>query len=156
MRGLAQVALLALVAGCGDPVAGSTQTGGTCPIPKALGAPSFRGDILPAIQASCGSSASSCHGTTIPAGHVRYGTDALWTAADVWSNLVNATPASAPAGYLRIKPNDPGHSWLIEKITQDQPGGSGYGARMPYGGADVCQPTVDTLVTWIDQGAQDN
>ena len=156
MRGFALAVLAAIGAGCGGTTAGSTQTGGTCPIQVALASPSFRGDILPAIQRSCGSSASSCHGTTTPAGHVRYGTDSSWTAADVWGSLVNVVPANAPAGYLRIKPNDPGHSWLVEKITKDQPGGSGYGARMPYGGADVCQPTVDTLVAWIDQGALDN
>jgi hypothetical protein len=75
---------------------------------------------------------------------------------DVWSDLVNVPPTNAPPGqaWLRVKPLDAGRSWIIEKVTQDQPGGGGYGARMPLGGGDLCGATVDALVRWIDQGAE--
>ncbi len=150
MRRLGPMMALVAVLGCGG---SANQAGGTCPIPVARGSPTFSGDILPALQASCGAAAVSCHGTPVPDGHVEYATGLGRTASDVWHDLVNVVPANAPPGWLRVAPYDVGHSWLIEKITKDQPGGSGYGARMPYGGANVCQPTVDTLVNWIDQGA---
>ena len=71
---------------------------------------------------------------------------------DVYNDLVNVVPASAPSGYLRIAPRDPAHSWLLVKITSDNPGG-GYGTRMPQVGANVCQATVDNITTWINAGA---
>lgn len=146
-----------LSAACGGtepaPAGGGGQT--TCPIPSHVASPTFTAHILPALQTSCGSAASSCHGTSAPRGHVQYGTPPGRTAADVHADLVGAAPSNAPpgAGWLRIAPGDVAHSWLVEKITKDQPGGSGYGARMPYAGANVCQATVDTIVTWIQQGA---
>jgi hypothetical protein len=47
------------------------------------------------------------------------------------------------------------HSWLIEKVTRDDPGGTGqaYGNRMPYGLPNLCAPTVQTLKNWITAGA---
>lgn len=149
---------LALAAGCGG-TDGSPAGGGgapsTCPIPSHVASPTFTRDILPALQASCGSLASSCHGTAAPAGHVQYGTPPGRTAGDVHAALVGAPPSNAPpgAGWLRVAPGDVARSWLVEKVTKDQPGGTGYGARMPYAGANVCQATVDTLVSWIQQGA---
>ena len=58
--------------------------------------------------------------------------------------------------WLRVKAGDSAHSWIIEKVTKDQPGGSGYGARMPYAAPNLCQPTVDTLSAWISAGALNN
>jgi hypothetical protein len=55
-----------------------------------------------------------------------------------------------------VAPGDPAHSWILEKVTKDQPGGTGYGARMPYAAPNLCQPTVDTLSAWIQAGALDN
>jgi hypothetical protein len=78
------------------------------------------------------------------------------TATEVRTQLVNVVPASAPAGWFRVKPGDTAHSWLIEKVTKDQPGGSGYGTRMPQGAPNLCQPSVDTLSAWISAGAPDN
>ena len=78
------------------------------------------------------------------------------TAAQVHAQLINVVPANAPAGWLRVKPGDPAHSWILEKVTRDQPGGSGYGTRMPQGAPNLCQPTVDTLSAWIRAGAPNN
>jgi hypothetical protein len=66
---------------------------------------------------------------------------------------VNRTPSSAPAGYFRVKPNDVAKSWLIEKVTSDQPGGAGFGARMPASAPNLCTATVDTWKAWINAGA---
>lgn len=126
----------------------------TCPIPVAKTNPSFSADIVPALQNSCGSAATSCHQGPSPTGHVIYS----GTPAQVYAQLVNVPPANAPTGqgWLRVAPSDLAHSWIIEKITKDQPGGSGYGTRMPQGAPNLCQPTVDTLSAWISAGALDN
>lgn len=127
----------------------------TCPIAAPVAAPTFAGHILPALQLSCGSKAASCHGTATPAGHVSYDTDATRTADAVRADLVGVVPSNAPAGMLRVAPYDVPHSWLVAKITQDSPGGASgtYGARMPYGGPDVCTATVQAIEDWIDRGA---
>jgi len=124
----------------------------TCPITVALAAPSFSADIVPALQSSCGSSATSCHGGASPTGHVSYS----GTAAQVHAQLVNVAPANAPAGWLLVKPGDLAHSWILEKVTKDQPGGTGYGTRMPQGAPVLCTSTVDTLSAWINAGAPSN
>ncbi|MEI6592522.1 MAG: hypothetical protein WCL47_04730 [Holophagaceae bacterium] len=159
MRLLLPVLLLVLPFGCGGGGSGASPappapTLTTCPIPIAKASPSFAADLLPALQSSCGSAATSCHGGSAPTGHVIYS----GTAAEIHARLVNGVPASAPAGqgWLLVKPGDPAHSWLLEKVTKDQPGGSGYGTRMPQAAPNLCQATVDTLTAWINAGAPAN
>ena len=155
--GLAPCALVLLTA-CGGGGGGTTAVAQptpapiTCPITVAKASPAFATDIVPAIQGSCGSSATSCHGGVAPTGHVSYS----GTAAQLHAALVNVPAASAPAGWVLVKPNDPAHSWIIEKVTKDQPGGGGHGTRMPQGNPNLCQPTIDTLSAWITAGAPNN
>ena len=154
--------LLPLLAGCGGGGRGTSSGGGTapppastCPLPTPLAAPRFSTDIYPALTGgSCGGvSATSCHGgSSLPSGHINYFAVGSRSVTDVYNDLVNVVPASAPSGYLRIAPRDPAHSWLLVKITSDNPGG-GYGTRMPQVGANVCQATVDNITTWINAGA---
>ena len=125
----------------------------TCPIALAPSHPTFSRDILPALQQSCGSKASTCHGDVYAPSHLIYSTVSPRTAQDVYADLVNATPTNAPPGYLRVTPGDPAHSWIVAKITEDEPGGTGYGARMPYGAPDVCPETVKAFTSWITDGA---
>jgi len=159
MRGPILPILLVLASACGGMSGSGSGADSTCPIAAVPATPTFRGHILPALQESCGSSTTSCHGNLPPpippAGHVEYDTASGRTATDVYNDLVNAPPANAPAGFLRVKPYDVAHSWIIEKITKDSPGGAAgtYGARMPYAAADVCQPTVDAFDGWINRGA---
>jgi hypothetical protein len=149
---------LALTLACGG--SGGTSAGPaqpppaptTCPITVAKASPSFSADLVPAIQGSCGSSTTTCHGGASPTGHVSYS----GTAAQIHAELVNAAPANAPMGWVLVKPGDPAHSWIIEKVTKDQPGGSGYGTRMPQAAPNLCQPTIDTLSAWISAGAPSN
>jgi hypothetical protein len=153
-RSIAIVSMLAAL-GCGgtDASGGSGTPASTCPIPTVSAHPTFTVDILPAIQPSCGAAATSCHGGPTAFGHVDYSTSLSRTAADVRADLVGVPPANAPAGYDRVKAGDPAHSWIVMKVTSDQPGGSGYGSRMPLGRPNLCQATVDTLVAWISAGA---
>lgn len=126
----------------------------TCPIPVAKASPSFSADIVPAIQMSCGSATSTCHQGPNPTGHVIYS----GTPAQIHAQLVGVIPSNAPtnAGWFRVAAGDPAHSWILEKVTKDQPGGSGYGTRMPQAAPNLCQPTIDTLSAWISAGAPNN
>lgn len=140
---------------CGGGGGGGTTSGGggvpgtTCPTGTVVANPTFQAHIYPALVSSCGSGTSSCHGVSNPpAGHLRYDTGA----AEVWANLVNAVPSNAPAGYFRVKPGDVSKSWIIEKVTSDNPGG-GFGQRMPLAAPNLCTPTVDTWKNWINAGA---
>ncbi len=148
------IAVMLAVLGCGgtDP-SGPGGAASTCPITVVPAHPTFTADILPALQSSCGSAATSCHGGPTASGHVDYSTSLSRTAADVRADLVGVPPANAPPGYDRVRAGDPAHSWIVEKVTSDQPGGSGYGARMPLGRPNLCPATVDTLVGWITAGA---
>lgn len=126
----------------------------TCPIPGAVTAPTFTSHIWPALQASCGKDSTSCHGAaTPPTGHVRFDTSAL----DVHGNLVGQAPSAAPTGvgWLRVAAGDAAHSWIVEKITKDAPGGSTstFGARMPLAAPNVCAATVQAITDWINRGA---
>jgi len=152
--------LPAILSACGGatpgPVAAAAPPGETCPITVAVAAPTFSGHVLPVLRSTCGSgSATSCHGTPSPVGHVSFA-PAL-TATEVRAQLVGVDPSSAPsgAGWKRVAAGDVAHSWLIEKVTRDDPGGSGqaYGNRMPYGLPNLCAPTVQTLAAWIERGA---
>ncbi len=158
MRLTLTLASLTLLAACGgggsSAPAPPAPSPSTCPIPIAKTVPSFSVDIVPALQSSCGSAATSCHAGPSPTGHVIYS----GTPAQVYAQLVNAVPTSAPTGqgWFRVKPSDTAHSWLLEKVTKDQPGGSGYGTRMPQGAPNLCQPTLDTFSAWISAGAPNN
>lgn len=147
--------LLAACAGEGaDPPPPPPQT--TCPIPAAPAAPTFAGDVLPMLRQTCGAnSALSCHGEPSPAGHVSYAPSL--GAAQVWGQLVGIDPSNAPtgAGWKRVAAGDVARSWLVEKVTRDDPGGAGqaYGNRMPYGLPNLCDATVAAIARWIERGA---
>jgi hypothetical protein len=151
--------VLTLACGGGGSGPGGSNGGGnppqtTCPTPTVIANPTFTAHILPAIQSSCGSAVTACHGgSALPSGHISYATGGSRTAQDVYNDLVNRIPSNAPAGYFRVKPNDVAKSWLIEKVTSDQPGGAGFGARMPASAPNLCTATVDTWKAWINAGA---
>jgi len=158
-----ELLLALLLAACGgggaDTAAGPTPAATTCPIPVAVAAPTFSGHVLPMLRQSCGpGSAITCHGEPAPVGKVSYAQ--ARSAAQVWGDLVGANPANAPAGFLRVAAGDPGRSWIVEKVTSDNPGSPGtfgaFGARMPYGAANLCDATVQTLRNWIQLGAHDD
>jgi len=96
---------------------------------------------------------SVCHtgvGTSLP------GVQNL-TAGHTFSNIVGVPSIEQPS-LLRIKPDDPANSYLLQKI-EGAPGISG--SRMPLGcgtTADPCldQATIDLVKTWISQGALNN
>jgi hypothetical protein len=154
------VALILAGAACGSPGGGAGAApippAETCPITVAVAAPTFSGQVLPMLRSTCGSgSATSCHGTPAPVGHVSFSPSL--TATEIWGQLVGVDPSNAPrgVGWKRVAAGDVAHSWLIEKVTRDDPGGTGQAAgnRMPFGLPNLCAPTVLTLTNWILLGA---
>ena len=135
----------------------------TCPI--ALGpaeqggfaTPTFAAHILPALQASCGSESTTCHGPpsfgVLPKGKIEWATHAGRTAADVYADVVDVAPAGAPPGYMLVKPDDLALSWVYFKVTQVPQDEESYGGRMPTGTDPLCDATIETLAAWITQGA---
>jgi hypothetical protein len=64
--------------------------------------------------------------------------------------LLVGVPSSEESGVLRVKPGDPDHSYLIEKLE----GASGIvGAQMPFGGPYLPQSTIEVIRQWITDGA---
>ncbi len=129
----------------------------SCPIPSAKVNPTWSADIYPFIQSSCGSAAVSCHGGPSAVGRK----DFSLSASALHLSLVGQTYSNI-AGWDYIKAGDPTHSWLFEKLAPTiagEPGkaatGSKIGSQMPLGGS-LCQPTTETLRTWIVQGALNN
>ncbi|MEP7246200.1 MAG: Ig-like domain-containing protein [Gammaproteobacteria bacterium] len=61
--------------------------------------------------------------------------------------LLVSTPSSESPGTLRVKPGDPGNSYLVQKIEGRA------GARMPLGGAPLPQESIDLVRRWIAAGA---
>ncbi len=79
------------------------------------------------------------------------------TAGNTFSNVVGVASIEQPA-LLRIKPNDPTNSYLIQKI-QGSPGITG--SRMPFGCGTVSDPcldqaTINMVISWVTQGALNN
>ena len=79
------------------------------------------------------------------------------TAGNTFSNIVGVASIEQPS-LLRIKPNDPTNSYLIQKIE----GAAGIsGSRMPFGcggAGNPCldQATINLVISWVNQGALNN
>jgi hypothetical protein len=71
------------------------------------------------------------------------------SAGNSYSNLVNAESTQVQ-GAVRVKPNDPDHSMLYDKVSQDQPAA---GVRMPSGGRPLTPAQIQLIRDWILQGA---
>jgi len=96
---------------------------------------------------------STCHtgvGTNLP------GVQNL-TAGNTFASIVNVASIEQPS-LLRIKPNDPANSYLVQKIL----GAAGItGSRMPLGCGSTADPcldaaTISLVQTWVSQGALNN
>jgi methionine-rich copper-binding protein CopC len=69
--------------------------------------------------------------------------------ANSFASLVNV--ASVQVGSLRrVLPGDPNNSYLVQKIE----GRAAVGARMPLGGPQLPQASIDLVRSWIAGGAQ--
>ena len=125
--------------GCGS---GQTiSAGASSSGPGTTGSLSLQKDLQPILTQQC--AISGCHAGAAP----QEGMDL--SDGSAYSNLVNAESAEVP-GEKRVKPNDPDHSLLFEKVSQDPPS---VGSRMPLGGRPLTATQIQMFRDWILQGA---
>jgi hypothetical protein len=163
LRRTALLFAVATAVGCAPDESAPVLVKTTCPITAAptaqggIATPTFAAHILPALQASCGSESTTCHGApsggVLPKGKIEWATHAGRGAADVYADIVDVTPAGAPPGYVLVKPFDTSLSWVYFKVTQEPQDQASYGFRMPTGTDPLCDATLETLAAWINQGA---
>jgi hypothetical protein len=119
--------------------------------------PRFSTDILPVIQASCGTGtdAISCHGASAPYSRIHWGPER--TARQIYDDLTDPGASRAPLGWMDVNPANPSKSWVKEKLLpvdgcQPRPtaGGTPQGAKMPYGGL-LRSTTLATIRNWFEQ-----
>lgn len=67
-----------------------------------------------------------------------------------FSKIVNQRSS---AGIDYIEPNDPGNSYLLQKIIGSN---SINGSRMPLSSAPLSQSQIDVVTEWINSGAPNN
>ncbi len=65
-------------------------------------------------------------------------------------SMIVGVPSSEDPAVLRIKPGDPDHSYLIQKIE----GHASVGAQMPFGGPALPAATIAVMRQWVTDGAQ--
>ena len=69
---------------------------------------------------------------------------------DTFSNTVNRLSSQSTIDL--VEPGDPDNSWLVRKVENTQ----NVGGRMPSGAGPLSQSQIDSIRTWISEGAMDN
>jgi hypothetical protein len=88
-----------------------------------------------------------CHTTSVPAGELSF----TGRRISVHAALVNAASSEQPQ-RMRVVPFDPDASYLMEKLTSEQPA---VGTSMPPMGL-LPEDYIDRIRAWIAAGALDN
>jgi hypothetical protein len=91
---------------------------------------------------------SACHSSATRAGGMSL------EAGEAYDNLVNVmpdNPVAAAAGLMRVTPDHPERSFLIDKLTDQL--SAGEGSPMPLGGIPLGSEQIDMIRTWIANGA---
>lgn len=105
---------------------------------------SFANDVQPIFTTNC--ALAGCHNAaTAQQGLVL-------EAGSAFSNIVNV-PSSEQPSVFRVSPGDADASYLVRKIR----GTSGIsGGRMPLNRTPLSAAQIDTIATWVNEGAADN
>jgi hypothetical protein len=138
LAALAAASALASCAGNGDGLDGNGRpigegSGGG---PLTADFDSIQANVFTPICAACHAGAGAPQGLRLDA-------------ANSYDLLVGV-PSNENASVMRVKPGDPGHSYLIQKLE----GSAAVGARMPFGGPYLDAATIDVIRQWITDGAQ--
>src|SRR5262249_3386172 len=96
---------------------------------------SIQANVFTPFCEQCHSGAGAPHGLRLDA-------------ANSYALLVGV-PSGEDAGLLRVKPGDPGNSYLIRKLE----GTASSGERMPAGLPPLPQADIDMIRQWITNGA---
>jgi hypothetical protein len=124
-------ALAAASCGSGSGYSGGGSGGGTLTATFS----SIQANVFTPICVTCHSGASAPHGLRLD-GNNSYA-------------LLVGVPSDEQPSILRVKPNDPDSSYLVQKIQ----GTATSGERMPAGMPALPQATIDTIRQWITNGA---
>ena len=109
---------------------------------------SFSSQVQPIFTQNC--ALSGCHAGQIT---TPIAINEILSAGQAYNNIVNVKSQENPS-YFRVTPISSDSSYLYMKITGDSRIGST--ARMPYGKAPLSNSDIQTIKSWIDQGAQNN
>ena len=121
------------MASCGSGSGYSADAGGGGPLTATFS--SIQTNVFTPICATCHAGASAPHGLRLD-GNNSYA-------------LLVGVPSDEQPSILRVKPNDPDSSYLVQKIQ----GNAASGERMPAGMPPLPQATIDTIRQWITNGA---
>jgi mono/diheme cytochrome c family protein len=99
---------------------------------------SIQANVFTPTCSTCHSGASAPHGLRLDA-------------ANSYALLVGV-PSDEQASILRVKPNEPDNSYLVQKIQ----GNAATGERMPAGLPALPQATIDAIRQWIVNGAMND
>ena len=108
---------------------------------------SFAEDVQPIFTNSC--AISNCHAGGSPSIGMNL------SAGQAYQNIVNV-PAVELAGMDRITPGEPDSSYLVHKIQGTQLDVGGTGQRMPLIGCCLSQTQIETILAWVEAGAENN
>ena len=137
----AALTLPLLLAACSKPFYPNPVS--TPPPPVADTLVSFSNQIQPIFDSNC--AVTGCHAGSTPQDGMSL------VAGQSYANLVNI-PSIEVSNYDRVKPFYPDSSYLYFKIT----GNSIAGPRMPYLRPPLPDSLIQTVRTWIQQGARNN
>jgi len=132
LTGCATLVAAALVASCGS--GNGMGSGGEGSGPLTATFSSIQANVFTPICATCHAGASAPHGLRLD--------------SNSYALLVGVPSAEEPS-ILRVKPNDPDNSYLVQKIQ----GTAASGVQMPAGMPALPQATIDTIRQWITNGA---
>jgi len=108
--------------------------------------PSFAANVAPIFEKRC--STGGCHTVATRQAGLALTPDAAYDA------LVGV-PSTLRPTVLRVRPSQPGQSWLVAMITEDPAPRQGL-SRMPLATQPLTANQIATIVRWIEQGAQRN
>lgn len=107
---------------------------------------SYSAQVQPIFDSIC----TDCHFGSSPSGSLNL------ERGRSYGMLVNVRSVEVGPD-LRVNPGNPspgrGGSYLVEKISQDRPR---IGGRMPLGRTPLPQASIQLIIDWISQGAQNN
>ncbi len=140
-RTINALALLATLAGCAGNGEGLDKNGlplSSSSATSVLSADfnSIQDNVFTPVCATCHSGANAPRGLRLDAGNS-------------YALLVGVASSEVP-NLQRVRPGDPGASYLLQKIE----GSAAVGQRMPLGGPYLPQATIEVIRQWIANGAQ--
>ncbi len=108
---------------------------------------SFANDVMPIFN-SAGCAASTCHGGANPQAGLDLGSTSV-----AYNDLVSVPSSQCGSSRLRVDPNSPSTSYLIDKLEGQN---MCLGTQMPKNQPPLGSAQIDTIRAWIGNGAPNN